>query len=517
MSQAALGFSAGVDVLTFGFYGNVRLDLSGGLTADVEVAPVSLGQVFRLAGDGKGYTIKVDAQGNPIKNNLIRDKQALKDALKTATDKTLVAPGGPVLKIQSTQSPFLHLSAKASLFELVNAAVQSDIDKNGIRFEMDFGGILTEQMAVTLSDFHNLYGQFAFGIDRTIPLPHVGPVSEGSLPLKATVSAHLKILTNTQNVTLSAGGAFDFEGIHFTVPDFTVDVHISKISDLLGAIGNEIESEAKSIFGAVLNDPKKWASWVTRNVITGVSDMAPVLKGAFNQSINDAAAVLKGANVAVNAVATGLRGAYGASSAEVAKAMKSAGYAANDVGKGVQQAFNLTEAGLAQTMKSAGYIASDVGGVLKNVFGPSVNGAASALRAAGYGAAAVGGALRGTFTNDANQAAQALKAAGFGVVDVGHALKGTFTNSASQAAQALHAAGFPADQIAGVAKNVFGASTQAAAQILSSLGVSGDAANNILRGIGYPASEVANVLKSIFSWPPHVKLPYVNFPHVKIF
>ncbi len=515
LSQGALGFSAGVDVLSFSFYGNVRLDLSGGLTADVEVAPISLGEIFKLSGDGKGVTIKVDAQGSPIKNNMIRDKIALKDALANAKDKTLVPPGGPVLQIQTTKAPFLHLDAKASLFELVDYGIEADIDKSGIRFELDYGSVLSEKMKVTLSDFHDFDGEFTFGINRTISLPHVGPISLGSLPLKATISTKLAIQTSTKNVTFTVGGGFDFEGLHFTIPDFTVDVHISKISDLLAAIGKEIEDEAKKIFGAILGDAAKWAGWVAGKIITGIDDMAPVLKGAFNRTLTEATAIMKGARAAAEVVAKGVKDAYPATSADVAKAMKAAGYAANEVGRGVKQAFNLTEDGLASAMKSAGFIASDVGGALKSVFGGSVDDAAKALRAAGYGAEAVGSALKGTFTDSAAAAASALKYAGFGASEVGRALKGTFTSSAEEAAKALQAAGFAAGQIAGVAKDVFGATTQVAAQILNGLGVAGDAASSILSGIGYPASEIGSVLKGIFNWPPHINLPHVKFPHIK--
>lgn len=487
LSQAALGFSATVEVLSFGFHGEARLDLSGGLTADVESSPVSLGRVFQLAGDGKGVSIKVDAQGNPIKNNAIRDKAEQQAVVKEAKDKQIVSPGGPVLKIQSLQAPFLHLNARASLFELAHVAVEADIDKSGIRFELDYGSVLTTKMKVALADFHNLSAEFGFGIDRTIALPHVGPVSLGSLHLQAGIAAHLKVLTSTQDVSLTAGGGFEFQGLHLTVPDFTVDAHIARLTDLLSAIGSEIEAEARSVFGAVLGDARRWAAWVGGKVITGVEDMAPVLKAAFNQSLTDAVAVMKGAAVAAEVVAAGARTAYQAASADVARAMKAAGYAASDVGRGVQKAYQLSEVGLAQTLK-----------------------------AAGYGAEAIGGALRSAFNDSAAAAAVALKGAGYAANEVAGALKGTFTSSAQDAASALHAAGFAPDQIAGAAKTVFGASTQVAAQILQGLGVAGDAANTILHNIGYPASEISNVLKDLFHWVPYINLPYVKMPYVKL-
>jgi len=87
-------FTGAVDVLSFGFFGKVRLDLNEGLTADLEASPIELGGVLKLLGDGKGVTIKVDAEGNPIRNNLIRDIKKLQAILKDAKDQTLVKAGG---------------------------------------------------------------------------------------------------------------------------------------------------------------------------------------------------------------------------------------------------------------------------------------------------------------------------------------------------------------------------------------------------------------------------------------
>jgi len=515
LSDGALAFSAAVQVLFFSFYGQARVDLNSGLTADVEVAPVSLGPVFKLSGDGKGVTIKVDEHGNPIRNNEIRDKKTLQDALKTAKDKTLVPPGGPVLRIETSTSPYLHLNGKASLFELDHIAIAADIDKSGIHFEMDFGSVLSERMKITLSDFHNLDGSFGFGIDRSIALPQVGPVSLGSLALKAVIAANLKLLTNAQDVTMSASAGFQFEGLHFDVPQFSVDVHIAKMTDLITAFVKEIEAEARKIFGAILNDARRWARWVAGQLITGIDDMAPVLKIAFNQSLKDATSIMHDVSTDADKAARGAKEAYDAGSAQVAQAMKDAGYNAAETAHGLQHAFNSSQAELSAAMRGAGFIASDVARALRSNFNSSMDDAAKALRSAGYPAEAVGGALRSAFTGNPEQAASALRGAGYAADEVGRALKDTFVNSPEDAARALQAAGFAPDQIAGVAKNVYGASAQSVAGILKGIGVAGDAASGILQSVGYPASEIADALKGIFSWPPHINLPHIKIGHVK--
>ncbi|KAG7409224.1 hypothetical protein Forpe1208_v011793 [Fusarium oxysporum f. sp. rapae] len=132
LSNMGYGFSAAANILGFSFYGDLEIDLNNGLTADIEMAPLSFNSIFSVGGDGTGVSIKVDASGNPIKNNQLATTAAQQKALKDATVKHLVPPGGPVLKLQTSASPSLHLNGAVSLFEVAKVQLNADITSSGI-------------------------------------------------------------------------------------------------------------------------------------------------------------------------------------------------------------------------------------------------------------------------------------------------------------------------------------------------------------------------------------------------
>ncbi|KAG5812118.1 hypothetical protein H9Q74_004404 [Fusarium xylarioides] len=368
LSNMGYGFSAAADIFGFDFYGDVELDLTNGVTADIEMSPLSLGNVFSIKGDGTGVTLKVDASGNPIKNNQIITKAAQKQALQNATTKQMVPPGGAVLKIQTLASPFLHLNGAINLFEVENWHLDADITSGGIKFDVGFGGILTSNMSCTLSDFHNLAASFQYGLNDTISLPSIGGMSLGSMPLQALVGAHFALNTSSSDIVLSVGGSFDFEGLTRNFGDFTADVNISSVSDLLKAILNNIESNASQIFGDLLNQAGAWANKVQQNVITGVENVASVLQNAFNQDANQAATTMKEAGFAANTIASGLQTAYGLSANAVAQAMQQAGFAAQEVASALQSVFGNDAQMIASAVQTAyGWSADQINDLLGQI------------------------------------------------------------------------------------------------------------------------------------------------------
>uniref|UniRef100_A0A0D2YGF3 Uncharacterized protein n=2 Tax=Fusarium oxysporum TaxID=5507 RepID=A0A0D2YGF3_FUSOF len=362
------GFSAAADIFGFDFYGDVELNLTDGVKADIEMSPLSLGNIFSIKGDGAGVTLKVDANGNPIKNNQIITKAAQKQALQNATTKQMVPPGGAVLKIQTLASPFLHLNGAINLFEVENWHLDADITSSGIKFDVGFGGILTSNMSCTLPDFHNLAASFQYGLNDTISLPSIGGISLGSMPLQALVGAHFALNTSSSDIVLSVGGSFDFEGLTRNFGDFTADVNISSVSDLLNAIVKNIESNASQIFGDLLNEAGAWANKVQQNVITGVENVASVLQNAFNQDANQAAATMKEAGFAANTIASGLQTAYGMSATAVAQTMQQVGFVAQEVASALQSVFGNDAATIASALQTAyGWSADQINGLLGQI------------------------------------------------------------------------------------------------------------------------------------------------------
>lgn len=449
LSEMGYGFSAAANILAFSFYGDIAIDLDNGLTADIEMTPLALGDVFSIGGDGTGVSIKVDASGNPIKNNLLPTKAAEQQALKDATMKELVPSGGPVLKLQTFASPFLHLNGYVSLFEVVNDRLNANITSSGIEFEVSFGELLTTNMSCTLTDYHNLAAAFQFGINQNISLPSWNGVSLGSIFLQTSASVHLSLNTSSSDLILQVGGSFDFDNISRNFGDFVADAHIQRVSDLLSAIVSYIEQNAQQLFNELLSTGAAWAGKVQQGLIVAADSVASVLHNAYNQDAD-----------------------------QVASTMKDVGYGAETIAGELKQTFAPWQ----------------VAGALKNAFGMSATAVAQAMQQAGYAGEEVAGALKNAFGNDAGQIASALK-------DV-------YGWSTGQIQGTLGQIGFTADQIGHSFQSLGGDFSQAGQSILDAL-----KPPPVVQQIEQPIQNVMNQIGHTFNPPNvvnQIEQPFSN-------
>lgn len=544
LSEMAYGFRGTVNIGSFGFYGAVGIDMSNGLTADVEVSPLNWHDFFKLSGDGKGVTIKVDQNGNPIRNNEIRDKKVLQDALTTATDKQIVSPGGPVLNINTLQLPILHLNAKVSLFELTNYSINADVDQQGIRFLLDYGSVLMEKMSCTLSDFHNLAASFKFYLDRSITLPSLGDVHFGWFSMAASVETHVSINTSTSDIVFKVGGSFDFEGLTRTFGDFTADVSITNITDLLDAIGNYMEQEAKQIFGDFMNDAQKWTEKAKSWFISTETPVVTVLKDGFNKSVTEAASIMKNVGYTADEVAAGIKDAWNCGINDVTYVLNMTSYTAEEIGSSlkntfnadagqvlsaliyvggypsdkaasaIKTVFNLESNEVASVMKNGACAAEEVSDAFKNLFNISLNDTTTVLRNVGYAANSAAAGIKYAWSCGVNEGSSAMRTAGYAAQEVASALKDTFNAGLDETVGALKYAGYAANEVAGGVKNVWNcgindvsgamkAADYTAQEVASTLKDTFNAGVNdttgALRYAGYPADEVASTVKNTFN------------------
>jgi len=486
LAASGYAFSAYVDILdAFQFYGNASLDLNNGLTADIEMSPINWKNIFKLTGDGKGTSIKVDANGDPIKNNFVPTTQQEKDAITNAREQVVTTPGGACLIINTLSLPILHLNAKASLFDLLEYDITADINKDGIRFDLDYGAILTEKMVCNLSDFHNLYAEFGYHIDISIPLPMIAGMNPGSIPLKADASLHLAINTSLTDVVISTGGEFDFESYHFSFGDFTADINISKISDFVAAIVQYIKDNAKTVFNQLLDTAEHWASAAAKGIVTGFDDAGKVMKNIYSKTEKDMAIILKAAGFAANDIANWLKNGYNATQKDIAIAMKEAAYTADEVVAGLRNAFNATSDSVADALKSAGYAVGDVATAIKNAWNCAQKDVAWAMMIVGFTETDVANGLRNAFNATTDSVADAMKQIGYKAEDVAKAIKNAWTCLQKDVAWAMMMVGFTGTDVANGLKNAFNATT--------------DSVADAMKQIGYKAEDVANAIKNAWN------------------
>jgi hypothetical protein len=370
LAAMAYGFSGYLDLFGLGFYGDVEIDITKGLRGNITMSPYHLGPLH-LTGDGKGVTIKVDAKGNPIRNNFIPTTAAEKAAVDNAGTRQLIAPGGPSMTVSTSGSPCFDLNAKVKFLDFYNS-VKATVGSGGITYDLV---LLTTQMHCTLKDYQNFTGAFAYGPDFTVPLPAVAGYNVGSIHFKATINATLGVSVSKSVVVVSVSGGFSLFGLSPTIGPFTLDINVSSITQVFAAIEQWIISNAGKLFGSLYADAQAWISAINTTIILpaekGAQYLAHGLQTAYGRTMDQASALLKTTAYAVNEVAAALKTVYNAGANDLASALQYAGY-------GVQDAAN--------ALNSLDYDAKAAASALNSAFGATPDLVNSVMQAAGYSA-----------------------------------------------------------------------------------------------------------------------------------
>jgi hypothetical protein len=412
LAPMGYGFSADMNLFGLDLYATLEMDLNNGLQGDAQLAPFSLGPVLSLTGNGTGVSIKVDASGNPIPNNTIPATAAAKKAIEQAKTKQLIPPGGAELHVSTSSSPYFTLDARLAFLGL-HDSIDVTIDKNGMSFTLDFGGIISGQMACVLQDYHNFSGRFAYGPDYDIPLPAIAGQSLGQIKLTAQIEAALGLSTSTSDVVFTAAGGFNFNGTNYQIGPFDLDIHIAALVDVLSAIEQWLVNNAETVFAQLISNAEAWAQAVYSNAIApaaqGAAYVVGVLKNSFGQTADQVGALLRGSNYplsdvagALNStfgapastVASALTTAYGATANQAAAALQAAGYGASQIAGAMSTTFGLSSGATATVLQGLGYGAQDAAVALSSAFGLAPAAVRSALQSAGYAASAVESAFQ---------------------------------------------------------------------------------------------------------------------------
>jgi hypothetical protein len=433
LAAMAYGFSGNLDFFGLNFYGDVEIDLTNGLTGNITMSPFTFGPLS-LTGNGKGVSIKVDAQGNPIKNNFIPKTAADKLAIQNATTKQLIAPGGPSMTISTSSSPYFNLGANLKLLDF-NDSIDATIASDGITFDIS---LLTTYMHCTLKDYQNFSGSFDFGPDFTISIPPILGFNIGSIHFQATINANLSVSVSNSQIAMSVGGGFNLFGLSPSIGPFELDINISSITQVFNAIEQWIISNVTSLFGSFFTDANAWINSINGAIIQPLENdakyLAQGLATAYQQTINEASDLLKDTSYGIDQVANALQSVYNAGPDALASALKYAGYGADDVARGLNSAgYDVNQ--VASSLHNIGY-GLQVVALALNAVGYSMQGAAEALKYIGYGAQDVASALSTAFGAIPGVVNTVLQQAGYAVNDIKNAFEsigGDFASFASSA------------------------------------------------------------------------------------
>ncbi len=540
VAKPGYAVSGTIRILSFSGHGDLAITLTDGVKGSLQLAPLHLGSVLSVTGDGQAITRneqQTNGQWSAVSNNTI-----VRAVPPRSTRKTVVVPaGGPIIAVNCLQSPFLHVSLRVSLFDAVNESVEVTIATDGFAFALSFdvSGIEKFHLACTLKSYEDLsaHADMVMALDAEIGPIHVLGIDVGSLHLDTNASAAMAVTLTPQGFSLDLSGSFRVMGQGLTLPTVSLSAAPASLSELPAAVIARIREEADALFGGLFSDATRWAGMIGSGIVTGVSDVAGTLKHAFNITTDaDAANLMKLAKVPVAAAITGLESAYGSTRHAAVKAVAGAHYALDDIASALN-GLNVAGADAAGMLEGAGYTAQAIAPLLRNVFKLNDNNVLTrTLRSAGYGpdqiatglklglaasdeqaryyldaahytAAEIGSAIRSAYGDAPDRIARVFKDTYATVETAAQAIQAAFAGlPVAQAASALAGAGYAAGDAASALRRVFQASAADAGTMLRDgyhmIGAFYANAENvagILRGAGYGADRIAQTLRDVFS------------------
>ncbi|MCM3628712.1 S-layer homology domain-containing protein [Paenibacillus glycanilyticus] len=176
------------------------------------------------------------------------------------------------------------------------------------------------------------------------------------------------------------------------------------------------------------------------------SEFGPFLR-KHGKTGKQAVVQLKAAGASASDVAAMLRSAYDETAGSGAAILKASGYELEEAAAAVQYAYELSDANAIRALKDAGWQAKEVAAAMKAQLSAGAAAMAEALAEAGYAAAAIGSAVAQAYAfDDADKAVAAFVQAGFSSSDTYGIVRGSFPQSGT--AKAMLEAGVSSKEVA---------------------------------------------------------------------
>ena len=419
--QYAFGFSGYLDFFGLGFYGDVSIDPVSGVDGIITMSPYELGPLS-LKGGGEQITIKVDAAGNPIRNNYVPATTDEEIAIENAQTEVIIQAGGPVMQVNTFSSPYFLVSIAVEFLD-ARQSVEASVTNKGFSYELTYDSLITSRMACVVENYQHFYGSFTYGADFMVPIPDsIDVFNLGDIHFVATINSELTIDISADVISFKFSGGFDFCGFNYSIPDIALDVNIKTLQDVINIANQWIIDNAAALFNSLYADAAAWINYINQGVILLATNTATyVIEGfkvVYGVSVDAVGDLLKGTTYVLDDVAKGMKDVYNATSTQATQAMVTA--------------YNATEESAAAALQYAGYTADEIADALVNVYGSTMDMVGEILMALGYSADVVAQALTDAFNATEEEVAAVMAELGYAIDSAGNWVEKTAKDAADE-------------------------------------------------------------------------------------
>lgn len=258
VASEGFGFNGVVEIGSFAAHARLAVSATTGVVGDAELAPIDW-SVVKLTGNGQGVTVKQAKIGGEWQVVTRPPIDEHGTAMETR-DHQVIPPGGATVAISTRSSPYIDVSAKVTLFDLISSDVEIEVSNDGFTYMQreDAGGVFHSEFDCTISK-SGFAAQSEFDIDIK---GNIGPIKIlgidfGTLSLDVGFHTKLDFKVDASGFTMAVAGSFEFEGLSLTMPDLTIHESFSSFAELPDKILQQIEDNADEIFAELFDAAKR--------------------------------------------------------------------------------------------------------------------------------------------------------------------------------------------------------------------------------------------------------------------
>ena len=222
--------------------------------------------------------------------------------------------GGPQVSIATFRQPqekkpefvppHFFISGEVNLLGLERALY---VNANEKGFTFDFQGDLVPGIYYDLSGSisDNLHFSASGEVKVGVGTIDLGPL--GKVSLDTNVDGDVGAGFDGTNVSAHLQASFTFAGSKHNIAKFDLKVSDKPLINLVSILYDKV----KDILLDIFKDVSKWAEYVEKGIIKGVSDVGKVLKDEFHKTAKEAAKIMKDAGYTAEQIGLALKNGFG--------------------------------------------------------------------------------------------------------------------------------------------------------------------------------------------------------------
>ncbi|MEL6536301.1 MAG: hypothetical protein AAFQ98_12870, partial [Bacteroidota bacterium] len=287
-------FSGLINVLDFSAYAAMAVDPVQGITGELMLSPITIGNVLTLAGTSPGLFWE-EVNGAP------KQATVLPGPADLSGDENMVEiiePGGAFFKFSSVHDPYLELSAQVTFLDLVGYQVEALVTEEEILFSLsyDVDGIVRAVIDINLTrtGFRG-YSHFYLRLEFEVGPIYILGVNLGTLKVDSRFDLEMDIEASAEAFSMRLWGYFDFEGHTLEVPELTLNFSPQSLLNLPGLLIDWIKEKAYEIFADLfgmahqaISDGLEEAEQILADTATTLSSIASDAEVAAEQVVSEA-------------------------------------------------------------------------------------------------------------------------------------------------------------------------------------------------------------------------------------